>query len=66
MAGDVCPHCGQKIPPKPKRPRGDLYWKIRLRCPHLDEMNVIDCTDEIADKIERHSWQRSKIKKKSP
>ena len=58
----ICPHCGKRIEKLPKRGRSDLYWEIKLRCPHIDEINVIDCTDEILDKIERHSWQRSKKK----
>ena len=61
---DRCPHCGKTLRPPKVIPRTDLYWIVKNRCPHLGSINFIDCTNEIFEKIAKHSWQRSKKKEK--
>jgi len=66
----ICPHCGKETEEKwkPAFARTDWGWEVAKRLRFLEQcgcgFEIIDCTGEISDMIERHSWQRTK--KKSP
>ena len=55
-----CPHCGKEQKRAIVR-RPDLYWRLEPRLRYLCcGVEVIDCTSEVYEIIERHSPKRVK------